>query len=122
MSTETQDVPAAQGGFWRWLYWTPLALMLLSAAGLLALYWRGGMLKITAWYLLQLIPPLLGAVTLIGVVVYALARRRFSLPVMITLAAALLALLPLVLWFVPVAYPASLAETTPAATVRLPAD
>jgi hypothetical protein len=122
MSSEAQDTPLTKGSLWGVLAWVPLAMLLLSVAGLFVLFLQGGLLKITAWYLLQLVPPLLGALLLLGVGVYALVRRRFSRPIVITLAAALLALLPAILLFVPITYPASLATTIPAVSVRLPAD
>lgn len=78
--------------------------------------------RIAGWYLLQFLPPLLGLVVLVVVVAYVLIRRRVGWLWAITLGTALVALLPLILWFRPIAFPASLERTSPTATVRLPAD
>jgi hypothetical protein len=107
---------------WKIVRWIPLVLMLLSIAILLGMMIVGGMAKISAWYLLQLIPPVLGLISLLTVIIYALVRRRASKALLATGLAALLSLSPLVAWFVPIAYPASIATSSPSATVRLPAD
>jgi len=82
----------------------------------------GGMTRITAWYLLQILLPLLGLISLILVVLYAIIRRRLGKAVVITGLVSLLALSPALLMVVPVAYPASISAMTPSATVRLPAN
>jgi hypothetical protein len=110
------------GKMWRILRWVPLALMMLSILILLGMLLKGGMVRITGWYLLQLIPPVLAAVTLITIVIYAIIKKRVSKPLIWTGIVSLLSLLPLILWFVPIAYPASLEKMTPSATVRLPSD
>lgn len=107
---------------WQILRWIPLALMLLTVIVLLGMFAAGGMARISAWYLAQLLPPLLGLVSLITVVIYALVRKRRSKALLATGLAALFCLSPLALWFAPIAYPASLENTSPSATVRLPAD
>jgi len=107
---------------WQILRWIPLALMLLTVIVLLGMFAAGGLVRISAWYLSELVPPILGLVSLITVIVYALVRRRWSKALLATGLAALLSLSPLIFWFVPVAYPASLETTSPSATVRLPAD
>ncbi len=107
---------------WQVLGWMPVALMVLALLSLLAMLAIGGMTKITAWYLLQVVPPILGAVCLLGCIVVAIARRRLSKVLVATGVVALVSLAPAILMVVPVTYPASLAKTSPSATVRLPAD
>ncbi|MCG2787737.1 MAG: peptidoglycan DD-metalloendopeptidase family protein [Anaerolineae bacterium] len=107
---------------WQIVRWIPLTLMIGSLAVLLGMFASGGMVRITAWYLLELIPPALGLISLITVVIYALVRRRKSKALLATGLTALLCLSPLIALFVPVAYPASLEKSSPAATIRLPAD
>jgi hypothetical protein len=107
---------------WQIVRWMPLALMLLSIIVLLGMFAAGGMVRITAWYLLELIPPVFGLVSLITVIIYAIVRRRRSKTLLATGLVALLSLSPLIFWFVPIAFPASLETTSPSATVRLPAD
>jgi hypothetical protein len=93
---------------------------------ILVLMLLGGMQRVAAWYLLQLLLPLAGLVVLLGCAAYALimliARRRFSKAAAATGLAGLLCLAPAILLVRPMAYPASLESTGPAATVRLPAD
>ena len=107
---------------WRVLRVIPLALLAVALGVVLVLLLWGGMPRIVGWYLLQYLPPLLGLVSLIVVVAYALIRRRAGRLWALTIGLALISLLPLILWFRPVAFPAALERTTPAATVRLPAD
>ena len=108
---------------WRFLRWIPVTVILLAVACLLVMILLGGMTKIAGWYLLQLVPPLLGLLTLIVVVLYAIVRRRLSRAAVITGLVSLLAMLPaLLLVFPVVAYPASITSMTPSATVRLPAN
>jgi hypothetical protein len=112
----------ASSHLWRILRLLPLTIMLLALLLILALFLMGGMLKITAWYLLQFIPPLLGLISLIVILIYVIVKRRFSKLLITTSILAIICLLPAILWIRPVAFPASLASTTPTATVRLPAD
>jgi hypothetical protein len=107
---------------WKVLRWLPLGLMVFCLLSLLGMMLAGGMMRISGWYLLQLLPPLLGAITLITVVIYALLKKRVSRPLIWTGIVSSLSLLPLILWFVPIAYPVSLEKTSPSATVRLPSD
>jgi len=107
---------------WRIVRWAPLAAMLLVAAVLGVMLLLGGMIRVAAWYGLQLVAPILGLAVLIVVGLYALIRRRFSRPVVVTGAAALVLLSAAILIVAPPAYPASLESTQPAATVRLPAN
>jgi len=107
---------------WRILRWTPLSLMLLALIILGVLFAMGGMTKITAWYALQFIPPLLGLIALIVVGIYAIVRKKFHRLIAATLIMALLSASPALMMVKPLPFPASLENTKPAATVRLPAD
>lgn len=105
------------------LRWVPAVLLLVAIVVCWGIVFQGGVTGIVGWYLVQLLVPLLGAGVALVVVVYAVWKRRRSLPIGITLLLALVALWPLG-WLVGVgqiAYPASIERTTPAATVRLPA-
>lgn len=108
--------------WWRIARWLPAAAMLLVLIFLLVMLLVGGLVKVMAWYLLQVIPPILGLISLIGVGLYALFRRRRGRAVIVTGVIALLSLAPAIMLVRPVAYPAALESTEPAATVRLPAD
>lgn len=107
---------------WRIMRWIPFVALVISALVLITMLLIGGMVKITAWYMLQLVPPVLGLITLIIIGIYALVKKRRSKLWLATLAAALISMLGFILWFVPVAFPASLETMMPAVTVRLPAD
>jgi len=109
-------------GIRRWL-WPGL----LGTA--LALGWSitllGGKRGLIAWVL---VTQLLSLVGLVGLLVAAAKlirqRRAVTKPVLVGGALSLVALWPLLAPFgvLPIAYPASLERTTPAATVRLPSD
>jgi hypothetical protein len=117
---ESQPKPSR---LWRILRWIPLIIMLLAISLLAVPFLRGGIEKITAWYLLQLIPPSLGLLSLITIIIYAVIKKRFSRLWITTALVAMLSLVPAIQLFRPIiAYPAALESTTPAATVRLPAD
>jgi len=116
---ESQTPPSR---LWRILRLIPLAVMLLTLAGLLIPFLMGGLQRIMAWYLLQIFPPVLGLISIVAIIIYFLRKRKQSKLLTVTAVIALFSLAPAVLMFVPVAYPASLESTTPAATVRLPAD
>jgi len=123
----SENPPHLNSWIGRLLSWVPLVLLGLVTVGLLALLAAGGMARLTAWYLLQLVPPGLGLALLVSIGLYAagrwlLRRQRIGRVALVTAAGSLLALSPALLMVVPVAYPASLESTQPAATVRLPAD
>ncbi|MBX3050781.1 MAG: M23 family metallopeptidase [Caldilineaceae bacterium] len=128
MQEETSPpTPAAQPSASRsrlmgFLRLVPITLMLLVLVALCVAMLLGGMARIAGWYLLQIVPPLLGLLSLLLLALYALIKRKASRLLLFTAGVGLVSLLPLILWFVPVAFPASLESTTPAATVRLPAD
>lgn len=109
------------GGVWRWV--VPSLLGASLAATWIAAF-ADGMVGLAAWLLLISLFPLGGIVTLLGVGVYAGWRRRMSRPIALSLLLCLVAIWPVGWGFgvLPVAYPASLSETKPAATVRLPSD
>ena len=113
-----------RGALRRVLRWVPVATLVVTAVALWMLALGGGTAGVVAWNFFPLLVPLLGACFLIGTLVHAARKRRWKSPaVRSTLAGSLLALASLLLFTsFPVAYPASLERTGPAATVRLPAD
>ena len=122
LDSSRQESQPASSRIWRILRWIPLTTMLLTMVILLIFFLSGGMQKITAWYMLQLIPPALGLIFLITMIIYAVVKRRFSRLLAATFLVTLLSLSPAILMFKPIAFPASLESTAPSATVRLPAD
>jgi len=92
---------------------------------LLGLLWflfsLGGMPKVTAWYLFQIMPPAAGLLTLLLVLIGSVFTHRFSRASMNTVLIALASISPALLMVLPVTYPAALSEMSPSATVRLPA-
>lgn len=107
---------------WRVLRLIPISLMLLILGVILVMFLMGGMTKISAWYALQMIPPVLGLISLICIVIYAIVKRKFNRLMSATLIVALISLSPALMMVKPMAFPASLEKTAPSATVRLPAD
>lgn len=119
------DREHAQHGppLWQRLRWLPLVSIALIPAILLLIIGQGGLPAIYAWFLLQLIPPVLGLIIILASAGYAIVRRRCSRLLYATAAAALLSLLPAIQIFAPVlAYPSSLERMRPTATVRLPSN
>lgn len=106
---------------WAILRWIPVAVLLTAALLLAIMYLRGGLMKITAWYLADLLP-VVGLACLVAVGIYAAVKRHFSRAMLATVIISVLALLPVLLLINPPAYPASIDTEKPAATVRLPAD
>jgi len=106
------------------LRWTPAVILFLILALCWSAVWRGGLAGALAWDLLISLVPLLGAAALIFAAIYAVWKRRFSLPIAIAIALALIAIYPFGWNFglLPIKYPSSLEKTTPSATVRLPGD
>jgi hypothetical protein len=102
--------------------WIPFGILLLSAMILGLLFLSGGLRKIVAWYLLQLALPLLGLLVLIFSIVRLIIRRRLDRVVVLSGVVSILSLLPALMLVIPTPFPASLTKTTPAVTVRLPAD
>jgi hypothetical protein len=99
----------------------PIILIVAAAAVLSCMILSGGMAKVVAW---NLLPTLLPTVALSGLILFivSLFRRKLNPLSKTTGAVALLAMTPALMMFFPVAYPASLADTGPSVTVRLPAD
>ena len=106
---------------WRWLL--PGLWLVLLLPAWIALFW-GGFAGVFAWHVLTGLLPLAGVPALFCTLVYAGVRRRMNAPISATAALSLLASWPLGWMFgiAPLAYPASLGSTEPAATVRLPSD
>lgn len=119
---DQKDSRPAPSRIWRALRLIPISLMLLSLGTILIMFLMGGMIRVSAWYMLQLIPPLLGLVSLIALIIYAFVKRKINRLMSATLVIAVISLLPAITIVKPVAYPASLENTKPSTTVRLPAD
>lgn len=119
---DQKDSRPAPSRLWRTLRLIPISLMLLSLGTILIMFLMGGMIRVSAWYMLQLIPPLLGLVSLIALIIYAFIKRKINRLMSATLVIAVISLLPAITMVKPVAYPASLENTKPSTTVRLPAD
>ena len=117
-----QDPQPTPSRLWRILRLIPISIMLLSFGIILIMFLMGGMIKISAWYLLQFIPPLLGLVSLIALGIYAVVKRKFSRLFIATSIVTLLSLAPALMMLKTVAFPAALKNTEPSVTVRLPAD
>ncbi|MBC7878744.1 MAG: M23 family metallopeptidase [Anaerolineales bacterium] len=122
LNKNEQERPSALSRLWRILRWMPITTMLLTSAILLVLFLLGGTNKINGWFLSQLLTPALGLIFLVVIIIYVIVKRRFSRLLIMTLLVAVLSLFPIILLIKPVAYPASIASTTPSATVRLPAN
>ncbi|NDJ34537.1 MAG: M23 family metallopeptidase [Chloroflexi bacterium] len=98
-------------------------------AAIIAAVWlvvrSGGILGITVFYIgLQMVLPLLGLAAAILLIVYAVATKHVSVPVLLTGALALIALWP-ALWLVGVAqipYPVNARALEPTVTIEVPAN
>jgi len=99
----------------------PISIMLLSIGVFLTMFMMGGVTKIYAWNSLQY-PALMGIVSLILVMIYAVVKREFNRLMASTLFLAIVCLFPVIMLVKPMAYPSTLENTKPSATVRLPAD
>lgn len=121
-NTNKQEHSSFRSRLWGILRWIPISVMLLLLSGILVVFFLGGLRGIYAWYMLQSIPPILGLIFLLALIIYAIVKRRFSRLFKATALVALLSIVPILLSFGFVAYPASLESTEPIATVRLPAD
>lgn len=106
------------------LRWFPAVLLL----GLFGVLWKtavsGSEQGVVAWLTLISGLPMLGGIVLVSAVGMFLWKRKLNASLMVTILAALLIVWPYFWRFgiLPMAYPISLETTTPAATVRLPAD
>ncbi len=107
---------------WNILFVLALAVI-AGSAGILALaFSHGGMMKVAAWYLFQLVPPALGLITLVLVLANVGFTRGLTKTALVTGTVSLAAMAPALLMVFPVTYPASIKKMSPSATVRLPAD
>ena len=122
LDTNKPESQSSSSRLWRILRWIPISIMTLTLGILLIMFLIGGMTRISAWYLLQSFPPILGLISLLALLIYAIVKRKFSRLFKVTALVTLISLLPIIIWFGIVAYPASLESTEPIATVRLPAD
>lgn len=120
--SDTQDSKPTPSRLWRIVRLIPIVLMLLTLGFLAILLMMGGIMKITAWYTLQFVPPILGLISIIVVGIYSIAKKRLGRLVSATLVISIVSLLPAILIFKPVTFPMSLKKANPSATVRLPAD
>ncbi len=100
----------------------PILIILTITVMLLSMLLSGGMRKISAWYLLQLVLPITGLIGLIFSIVRSIISKRFDGISKSTGIVSLLALVPVLMLFFPMPFPASLKHTSPSVTVRLPAD
>ena len=105
----------------RWTLPVGLAVVLPASWGL---FLSGGMAAIIGWSLLITTGQLLAGPSLLVLVVHAIGKRRFSGPMWVTLALAVVALWP-GLWgfgLLTFTFPYSLESSGPSATVRLPSN
>ena len=66
---------------WNVVFGLALAALLASTGLLAFLFSAGGMAKVTAWYLFQLVPPVLGMVTLLLVIKFILCALLSASPI-----------------------------------------
>jgi len=77
-SPDSQESKPGTFRLWWILRLLPIVVMLLVLGILIFLFLMGGLMKITAWYIFQFIPPFLGAVSLIALIIYMIVKRKFS--------------------------------------------
>jgi hypothetical protein len=104
------------------LRFLPLAIILVAAIVLAVMFFSGGMVKVTAWYLIQFILPITGLIGLIYSIIRSIIVKRIDKIVIITGVISLMGIAPVFMLLYPPTFPASLEHTFPSATVRLPAD
>ncbi len=105
------------------LRWLPVTLLGLAAVLLAVGLAAGGMWRVLAWILMDLLPFAAAPVALVTLAVAAW-KRRLGLATRVTLAVALplCTILLRTLGWVAIAFPARIEATTPSVTVRLPSD
>ena len=105
----------------RWALPVLLAVLLLPSW---ILFFSGGMLAVYGWLALISIGQLLAPLTILVLMVHALRKRRFSRPMWVTLALALVALWPGLWGFgvLVMPFPYDVERSVPPATVRLPSN
>ena len=104
--------------------WVPSASLAAVLATLWLQFFSGGMTAVRAWLALLTLGPLLALLSLLGLLVHVIRKRRFSRPMLATFALAGLALWP-GLWnfgILTIAFPFDIETTRPQATVRLPSN
>jgi hypothetical protein len=104
------------------LRFLPLAIILVAAIVLVVMFFSGGMVKVTAWYLIQFILPITGLIGLIYSIIRSIFVKRIDKIALLTGIVSLLGIAPVYMMFFPPTFPASLEHTFPSATVRLPAN
>jgi hypothetical protein len=114
--------PRSSRLLWNILFSLAIASIIVIGGILGLMFALGGMAKVAAWYLFQIIPPALGLLSLILVCVNFFVTRRFARMALITVIISLGAISPALLMLIPMTYPASIEAMTPSATVRLPAE
>ena len=106
------------------LRWTPPVALALVLLGSSSLFLSGGMAAVIGWGLLISAGLVPAPLSLLMLAVHAIRKRRFSRPMWATLVLALFALWP-GLWafgLLTFAFPYSLDDSEPSATVRLPSN
>ena len=106
------------------LRWIPATILLLAFTLLWISAISGGLPGVISWYTLQGGLPILGGLSLLSIVAIFVWKRQITAPLLVTLLVSLLVIWPF-LWqlgILRVAYPSSLETSTPAATLRLPAN
>jgi hypothetical protein len=97
-------------------------IILIAAIVLGVMFVSGGMAKVSAWYALQLVLPVTGLVGLIYSIIRAIVIKRLDRLVFVTGIISLLGIAPASMMFTLPTFPASLENTAPSVTVRLPAN
>lgn len=106
------------------LRWLPATILLILFGLLWGTAVSGGVKGMLAYNTLMSATPYLGGFTFLGIVVLLVVKRKLTAPLLATCLVSLLLIWPF-LWqsnILAVAYPSSLENTAPAATVRLPAN
>lgn len=105
----------------RWALPVLLAVLLLPSW---ILFFSGGMLVVYGWLALISVGQLLAPLAILVLMVHAIRKRRFSQPMWVTMALALVALWPGLWGFgvLVMPFPYDLERSVPPATVRLPSN
>jgi hypothetical protein len=95
--------------------WIPFIALLFTAAGIIVMFLIGGLIRILAWYLLQLLLPALGFLAMILTIIWLIIQRRADRVVVLTELASLIALSPALIIAVPLPslFPVGFAEGLP---------
>jgi hypothetical protein len=120
--SEIDRPPSNRSLLWLFFRWLPSAFS-ISLLTLWTLVAMGGIPRVIGWLLLLFFAPAAGLAILVSVAAYALIRRRFTRPIAVAMALALLVILP-GMWpqgILAVPYPASI-QDQPQLRVRVPTD